>query len=215
MQLQYLVKQLLPSKLERAAICRVMGSKELDFRARVRSVPSNDLNPAFRVSLKGRDEGGVVSPGAEYEETLAFLEMRLRELVNPATGDRAIRSISRPRETHNGAHSEILPDLCAMWARAAWIGAVHSPGYGSVAGAHRDLRTGGHDTTGLIVMRTPGFLDHSNFSPPNAKDVGPTVLTLLGVDVPACMEGRSLVVDRDVPTGHDSQGQAGARAVEV
>ena len=139
-------------------------------------------------------------PGPSTEATLTFLEARLRELVNPATGDRAIRSISRPHDTHKGAHSEILPDLCAMWAREAWIGAVQSPGYGSVAGAHRDLRTGGHDTTGLIVMRTPGFLDHSNFPPPNAKDVGPTVLTLLGVDVPACMEGRSLVVSGDVPS---------------
>jgi predicted AlkP superfamily phosphohydrolase/phosphomutase len=199
MALQYYVKARLPARLERTAICRVMGSKALDPRAQVRQVPSNDLNPAFRVSLRGRDENGVVEPGAELESILAFLEARLRELVNPATGAPAIRSISRPRDTHKGAHAAILPDLCAMWAGDAWIGELHSPGYGSVAGDHHDLRTGGHDTTGLITMRTPGFVDESRGAPPNAKDLGPTVLALLSVDVPDWMEGRSLVALQKVP----------------
>jgi predicted AlkP superfamily phosphohydrolase/phosphomutase len=159
----------------------------------VRQVPSNDLNPAFRVSLRGRDENGAIEPGAEVEAVLAFLEARLRELVNPATGAPAIRSISRPRDTHRGAHASILPDLCAMWAGDAWIGELESPGYGSVAGDHHDLRTGGHDTTGLIAMRTPGFVEAFAGAAPNARDLGPTVLELLSVDAPDWMEGRSLV----------------------
>jgi hypothetical protein len=79
-----------------------------------------------------------------------------------------------------------------MWAQDAWIGELHSPGYGSVSGDHDDLRTGGHDTEGLIVMRTPGFDLRFDDAPPNARDIGPTVLAILGVEAGGRMEGRSL-----------------------
>ena len=193
-QLQYMVKAALPKSIESAVVARVMGSKHLDPTARVNYVPNNDLNPAFRVNLKGRDPHGIVEPGSEYDAVLDFLSERLGELVNPATGKPAIRKISRLRERYEGPELDLLPDLTAMWSREAWIGEVHSPGYGSVIGSHKDLRTGGHDAMGFCLLQTPGLAADLDGKPePTGKDIGPTVLTLLGVPVPDAMEGRSLI----------------------
>ncbi len=190
---QYLVKSLLPKGLENAVICRVMGSRKLNPEARVNYVPNNDLNPAFRVNLKGRDPHGTVEPGAEYDAVCSFLEQRLKELINPATGGPAIRHTTRLRETHHGPYLDILPDVCAMWSHEAWIEEVRSPGYATVRGGHHDLRTGGHNTRGFLAMRTPQAAPDFGDPAPGAKDVAPTVLDLLGVDPPPDMEGHSLV----------------------
>ncbi len=192
-QFQYAVKSMLPKSIEDAIVCRVMGSKKLDPAARVNYVPNNDLNPAFRVNLKGRDPEGIVEPGEEYEAVCSFLEARLKDLINPATGKAAIRHTSRLRDTHHGPYIDILPDVCAMWSSETWIEAVRSPGYGTVSGGHHDLRTGGHDARGFLAMRTPRGKATFGDDLPSAMDVAPTVLELLDIPIPAEMEGRSLV----------------------
>lgn len=193
-RLQYAVKSMLPEKLERAAICRVMGSKSLNPSARLNSVPNNELAPAFRVNLKGRDEQGRIEPGAEQESILAFLEQRLRELVDPETGLPSISNVTRIAEVYRGELLDVLPDLTAFWSPRAPIHAVHSPGYGTVHGSHSDLRTGGHAPKGFLAVRAPGRPLDLSSAPPSGKDVAPTVLDLLGVAVPSEMEGRSWLV---------------------
>ena len=195
-QLQYAVKSVIPRRLEDAIICRVMGSKKLSSHARINYVPNNDLNPAFRVNLKGRDPHGIVEPGADYDRALDFLSERLRELVNTATGRPAIRKVSRLHETYRGPHLDVLPDLTAFWSDEAFISEVRSPGYGTVAGAHHDLRTGGHAAYGFLAMRGPDLAVDFASREPTGKDIAPTVLRLLGVPVHEAMEGRSLVEAR-------------------
>ena len=192
-QFQYAVKSVIPRKLEDAIVCRVMGSKKLNPQARVNYVPNNDLNPAFRVNLKGRDPHGIVGPGEDYNKTLDFLSERLRELVNPSTGRPAIRKVTRLHDTYRGPHLDILPDLTAFWSDEAFISEVHSPGYGTVAGEHHDLRTGGHAAYGFLSMRGPDLAVDFASREPTGKDIAPTVLQLLEINLPESMEGRSLL----------------------
>jgi predicted AlkP superfamily phosphohydrolase/phosphomutase len=192
-QLQYIVKSVMPKKIEDAIVCRVMGSKKLDPAARLNYVPNNDLNPAFRVNLKGRDPHGVIEPGAEYDALLDFLTARLKELVNPATGRHAIRKVTRLRQSYEGPYLDLLPDLTGFWSDEAFISEVRSPGYGTVAGAHHDLRTGGHAAYGFLAMRGPELAVDFATREPTGKDIAPTVLRLLGVPVPETMEGRPLL----------------------
>lgn len=191
-QLQYAVKSVLPKKLGDAITCRVMGSKNLNSRARLNYVPNNDLNPAFRVNLKGRDLHGVVEPGPEYDALLDFVSKRLRELVNPVTGRPAIRKVTRLHDSYQGPHLDVLPDLTALWSDEAFISEVRSPGYGTVAGEHHDLRTGGHAAYGFLAMKGPGLEVDFASKEPTGKDIAPTVLRLLDVPVPEHMEGRPL-----------------------
>ena len=191
-QWQYAVKKMLPSKIENMMICRVMGAEKLDTSARAFYVPNNDLTAAIRINLRGRDPQGLVGPGREYDELCDWLTTRFTELVNPATGGSAVDRVSRIHDSYQGEHLDRLPDLTALWSQEAPIDALYSPGYGTVVGSHNDLRTGGHASKGFLIMRSA---DGAGFDHPegNAKDVAPTVLSLLGVEIPEEMEGRSLV----------------------
>ena len=152
---QYAVKKILPKKIEDALVCRFMGANKLDADARAFYVPNNDLTPAIRINVKGRDPQGLVPEGDAYEELCEFISARLRELVNPATNRPALRKVSRTRDLYSGRHLEILPDLTAMWSDEAPIEALYSPGYGTVVGGHHDLRSGGHGAEGLLIVRDP------------------------------------------------------------
>lgn len=190
--LQYAVKRRLPRRLGEALLCRFMGVMSLDVAARAYQVPNNEMNPSLRVNLAGRDPRGIVTPGREYEALCGFLAARLRELVNPATGGAALADVTVTGAVHRGAHRDLLPDVTGYWSPEAPIEALHSPGYGTVVGAHRDHRSGGHGPQGLLcVSGAPG-----HFAGGHIADLAPTVLGLLGVPIPPGGDGRSLLRDR-------------------
>ncbi|HSP99907.1 MAG TPA: hypothetical protein VL049_22010, partial [Candidatus Dormibacteraeota bacterium] len=189
--LQYVVKRRLPQWLGEALLCRFMGAIALDVGSRAYQVPNNEMNPSLRINLVGRDPCGIVRPGREYEELCRFLAARLGELVNPATGGAALADVTITDEVHRGEHRDVLPDLTGYWSPDAPIDALHSPGYGTIVGAHHDYRTGGHGPQGMIcISGVPG-----HFAGAHITDLGPTVLDLLGVPAAPGLDGRSLLRD--------------------
>jgi len=198
-QWQYAVKKILPSKLENAIICRVMGAERLPTTWRAFYVPNNDLTGAIRINLKGRDPGGLVEPGREYDELCGWLSERLLALVNAATGKRAVGKVSKIHDLYEGPYLDKLPDLTVLWSQEAWIQELHSPGYGTVSGVHNDLRTGGHAAEGFMILHAADArLAHTQDA--SARDVAPTILDLLDVPIPDWMEGRSLASHAQVTT---------------
>ena len=189
---QYAVKKILPKKIEEALVCRFMGANKLDVDARAFYVPNNDLTPAIRINVKGRDPQGLVPEGRPYEELCEFISTRLRELINPATNKPALHKVSRTRDLYSGRHLEVLPDLTAMWSGEAPIEALYSPGYGTVVGGHHDLRSGGHGAEGLLIVRDPAGRS-IEVDEASGRDLAPSILQLMGVPVPETMEGKSLV----------------------
>jgi len=189
--LQYVIKRRLPRAIGEALLCRFMGVMVLDVAARAYQVPNNEMTPAVRINVVGRDPAGCVERGREYEELRDFLAARLRDLINPATGRAALADVSVSDEVHRGEYRDVLPDLTGYWSAEAPIDALYSPGYGTVVGAHRDYRTGGHGPDGLLAVSG----GRGQFVGAHITDVAPTVLDLLGVPVPSRLDGRSLVCD--------------------
>jgi predicted AlkP superfamily phosphohydrolase/phosphomutase len=195
---QYAVKKLLPARLEHYLICRFMGAEKLDPNARAVYIPNNDLNTSIRINLTGRDRYGRVSPGEEYEQLCGFLEQRLCELINPATGRPAVECVTRVSKQYQGEYLNVLPDLTVLWSADHSIDALESPGYGTVAGSHNDLRTGGHAPNGFL-MASASLAARLDLDDADDKDIAPTILDLLGAPVPDSMEGRSLLRAVNVP----------------
>lgn len=195
---QYAVKNMLPSKIENALVCRMMGAERLPADWRAFYVPNNDLNSAIRLNVKGRDPEGRVAPGREYDDLINWLVTRLRELVNPVTGRPAVEKVSRIQEIYQGPYQDLLPDLTALWSREAPIKELYSPGYGTVVGTHSDLRTGGHAVEGFLILRSSGA-QLGEIGNASIKDLAPTVLDLLDVPIPSTMEGHSLAARTTSP----------------
>lgn len=185
--LQYVVKRCLPRPLTERLLCRFMGVWSLDRAARAYQVPNNEMTPAIRINRRDRDPWGIVAPGAEADTLCAFLAARLRELVNPATGGPALAAVHETDAGHDGPYRDRMPDLTGYWSPAAPITALYSPGYGTMIGGHRDVRTGGHGPHGLLCIGGhAGQLTGGHIA-----DVAPTVLDLLGVPAADTLDGRS------------------------
>jgi hypothetical protein len=120
----------------------------------------------------------------------------LCELINPATGRPAVECVTRVSKQYQGEYLNVLPDLTVLWSADHSIDALESPGYGTVAGSHNDLRTGGHAPNGFL-MASASLAARLDLDDADDKDIAPTILDLLGAPVPDSMEGRSLL--RTVP----------------
>jgi predicted AlkP superfamily phosphohydrolase/phosphomutase len=159
---------------------------------RVFTLPSNNMTSAVRINLTGREPYGVVEPGADYEALCEELTARLLELENPATGRPAVHWVRRARDIYQGPRLIDMPDLFVEWDHDTPVDALRSPKIGTVTGSFWADRTGDHWKEGLLLARGPGFTP-GLAGALRTEDVGPTLLDLVGIPIPAGYEGQSVL----------------------
>jgi predicted AlkP superfamily phosphohydrolase/phosphomutase len=165
--------------------------------ARAFVIPSNNMTGAIRLNLLGREPFGAIAPGEEFERVCDELIAGLLELENPDTGERAVQWVRRARDLYRGPRLENLPDLFVEWNHRAPIRALRSPRIGTVTGTLAASRTGDHWQGGLLLARSGDFR-RGEMAPLRTQDVAPTLLDLLGVEIPATYEGRSVAASMRV-----------------
>ncbi|MFH1681344.1 MAG: alkaline phosphatase family protein, partial [Candidatus Eisenbacteria bacterium] len=147
-----------------------------------------------RLNLKGREPQGIVEVGREAEDLLARIETSLGEFVNPESGVRAVGKTFRPRDLFPGDESEHLPDLSVTWnPEARVLDAIESPRCGRVVRvpghALAPYYTGNHRPNAFVVARGPRFRSGAVLGDAHLVGLAPTILALLGCDVPGHMDG--------------------------
>jgi predicted AlkP superfamily phosphohydrolase/phosphomutase len=145
------------------------------------------------INLEGRDPFGIVKP-EEYEQVRAMIAAGLMDMVDPGNGEKAIEKVYRREEVFQGEYLAEAPDLVVMF----------KSGYGVFSGSSRqrvergavfeDSRhwTGEHEPEGIFIARGPDFRKNATILNANIIDVAPTLLYLLGVPIPAAMDGKVL-----------------------
>jgi predicted AlkP superfamily phosphohydrolase/phosphomutase len=166
----------------------------------------NPYYPSLRINLKGRQPEGIVEPGRPYEELRDRLIRDLEALRHPQTGEPVVDKAYRREEVYSGPRMDVAPDIVVKWAlhrgysyafrlsskapRRRWIEqadpayAHNRHYYGGKSGTHRDH--------GIFLGRGPGVQPGARVEGARIIDLAPTVLHLLGVPVPADMDGRVL-----------------------
>jgi len=159
-------------------------------RTRAFCLPT-DLEGCIRINLCGREPEGIVA-AEDLERTCDELAAVVLELVNPATGRRAVRDVVRVARDFPGERAAYLPDLVVSWDESAPIAALSSPATGTVSAPSPDGRTGTHRAPGFLIARGPGFAAGQQLAGARVSDFAPTVLQRLGLELPAALEGRAL-----------------------
>jgi predicted AlkP superfamily phosphohydrolase/phosphomutase len=174
----------------------------IDGRRRCFSVPNNDAFGAIRVNVAGRDPRGTIRPGPELETLCESLTRDLLDLVNPASGRPAIRTVLRSAHLYDGPNRDDLPDLLVEWNQEAPVEAVSSAKLGLVERRYDGHRTGDHRAAGLFLATGPGIARRRLDLPVSIMDFAPTICALLEVE-PRDMDGR--------PIGELCRSREGAR----
>lgn len=147
-----------------------------------------------RVNLRGREPQGIVEPGAEYETVLKRLTSDLEQLVDPLTGQRAVREVTRAKDVFGEASLETLPDLFVAWEPCAYFRerVVH-PKTELTQREPEFFRDSDHTQQGLIVAAGPGIHAQGVLPDISPLDLAPTFLSLLGEPQPPKLQGKSIV----------------------
>lgn len=172
------------------------------------------------INLKGREPHGIVSPDAEYERVVADIIERLSTLEDPDTGERVVDAVYRREELYHGPYAHLGPDLCVEMKGLSYtthLGTEFT--HPTVFGPPINHESGNHRLYGMLVAwgpgirRPPGHDGQRSLTEPLSSraetlgdrmeiiDLAPTILHLLGVPVPADMDGRVLTEILDEPAG--------------
>ena len=140
------------------------------------------------LNVKGREPEGVVDP-SDYERVREELRRGL-EAIPDDKGVNIGTKVYKPEEVYKET-KRIPPDLIVYFGNLSWR-SVGSIGLGSVLTFENDTGPddANHDTHGIFIMKGAGLKGKGEREGLNLLDVAPTVLRLLGVDIPKDMEGR-------------------------
>ena len=170
---------------------------------------SAGLYLSARLNLKGREQQGIVAP-EEYEGLRAEITGRLNEIKNPLTGETDLGAMPAD-EVYSGEHMQWAPDIIGVpqggaltlknlpgnerrpFLRGSDIWADYPWGEG-VPGTHR--------MDGILACRAPRRQARMVADQPTVMDIAPTALALLGLPIPAHLDGRVIL---DLPQAQTDQ----------
>ena len=162
----------------------------------------NNRCGAIRINLQGREPFGAVAPGAEAQALIENLRRELLALRQPGSNELIITRVVTAEEEFGRDHHQDVPDLMVTFRTdlgyledcvSESVGHVHAPVY------HPHLpRTGDHTVESRLWIRGPGIPAGNRLEDANVLDIAPTVLRLLGIHVPANINGRPLAIITDL-----------------
>ena len=149
------------------------------------------------VNLRGREKYGIVEPGAAYDTLLRDLTRELSQLQDE-DGSPCVARVYRVKKLYPQADPAVAPDLLVGYARgyrASWataLGGMPS----AVIEDNLERWSGDHCNAHDLV---PGILVTNRqvkSDQPTLADIGPSILSTLGLPIPDWMSGTPLFAPR-------------------
>ena len=143
------------------------------------------------LNIKGREPGGILEP-AQYEVVRNELVTKLEALPGP-DGRPMGTKVLKPQDVYTEVRG-VAPDLIVYFGDLDWR-SVGSVGNDSIYTMENDTGTDGanHDRTAFFsMMNLPGQRT-GKVDGLNLVDVGPSILSLYGIEAPAGAVGRSFL----------------------
>jgi predicted AlkP superfamily phosphohydrolase/phosphomutase len=178
------------SKLMRLANLLMLSLEDVDW-SRTVAFSKGNYGQIF-LNVRGRDEHGIVEPGAEYERIMGQVTDKLRALIDPETHQPLIGPIWRREDLYNGPHIDEAPDIQFLPGDMTNkpLGTLDltsnkfiTPVYGN---------SGDHRMHGIILGRGPELRRGAKVEGARIIDFAPTILHSFGVEIPPDMDGRVL-----------------------
>ena len=148
------------------------------------------------INERGREGKGTVNAGAAKKALMDELVEKLEAVIDPETGRRAIKKVYKRDEIYKGEYVGIAPDLIIGYNRGYRGSDKSAKGQvvnGPFCDDNKNKWSGDHCVAhdlvpGVVLSNRP--IRKAN---PGLIDVAPTVLHMMGLEIPAAMEGESIL----------------------
>jgi len=154
----------------------------------------------IRVNLAGREPGGLIPPGEEYEKLLKEVKTKLEMVIDPRSGRKPIRKVWTRKEVYPLAQPlDDCPDLVIEWADRLYncdttLDNPHGPVFDSEElrseKLWRDEINGNHTLYGIFGGLGKNVGKGVNLGEVDILAVTPSILAALGIPLPDTMPGR-------------------------
>lgn len=186
------VSQFLPATVQERLIASDFATNTDWSQTLAFAIPSL-YNGQIRLNVKGREPQGIIEPGADYESMLDRIEADFRQLIDPKTGRSAVRNVFRTAAAFDCGIDHALPDLFVEWEWAPhFMDTVVHPAATLVQEPEHYHRSSFHRPIGFVAAAGPSVPRDDTPRTVDVRDLAPTFLTLMGVPVPAVMDGKPL-----------------------
>jgi predicted AlkP superfamily phosphohydrolase/phosphomutase len=151
------------------------------------------------INLKGRDEQGIVESGEEFDSLKEKIAVELRKIIDPLTGDEVVDKIYDRDQLYSGHYIENIPDIIFSFKNDLYMSfGMHEFASNKIIEPSLWF-SGGHRMNGILVMNGVDIKKGIEISPRKIIDLAPTILYLLGLEVPSDMEGQVITeaIDED------------------
>ena len=187
---EWLIREGLMTIRERPASPTPLKAANVDW-SRTRAWAEGGYYARVFVNLEGREPQGIVRQ-RDYDALLDDLSDRLEAVMDDRDAPMGTR-VFKPKEIYRRL-SRIAPDLIVHFGQLLWrsIGGV---GYDSLYVQENDTGPDdcNHAQFGAFVLSAPASGIRGEVGGMHLLDVAPTLLELSGREVPASMQGRSLL----------------------
>ncbi|HYC54794.1 MAG TPA: alkaline phosphatase family protein [Candidatus Binatia bacterium] len=149
------------------------------------------------LNVKGRDGKGIVAPGDEYDRLAREIADKLKTVTDPDTGQPVVAEVYLAKEVWKGERLADAQDLQVGLVSGYRVSSA-TPLGGAPEGLFENNEkkwSGDHATTQTSI--TEGILISNariDAVAPSIGDLAPTILTLLGVEVPTGYDGKALSI---------------------
>jgi predicted AlkP superfamily phosphohydrolase/phosphomutase len=163
------------------------------------TVYSEEIRTSLWINLKGREPRGIVAP-EDYETLRDELIERLKNFKDPETSEPVFAKVYKKEELYEGPFLDRAPDLVLLQGQKAYEliprsslnvkvrKALRTPASGEYK---RDTKpSGGHRLNGILIAEGKYFKVEQEVTDNRIMDLAPTILYLMGLPVPADMDGR-------------------------
>src|SRR4051812_32666127 len=177
------------SALDRFSESAFLSRRHIDW-SRTKAYSQGNFGQIF-LNLKGRQAQGCVDP-ADARGLIDDLKAGLKEIKHPESGDSLVERVYEAEEIYHGPHVPNAPDLTIVlndW-RYRTIGLHDFTTHKMISRAFGP--TGDHRMEGVLIATGPAFRAGAVPDGADLLDIAPTALQVLGVPVPADMDGRVL-----------------------
>lgn len=141
------------------------------------------------LNVQGREPQGIIAP-EDYEAVRDDLVRRIESMTGP-DGQPLNNRAHKPQDLYHQVNG-VAPDLIVYFGDLRWR-SVGSVGYDSAFTFENDTGPddANHDYHGIFILDDRSGRGGMEVTGLQLMDVAPTVLSLLGVDVPADMQGKT------------------------
>lgn len=166
------------------------------------------------LNLRGREPGGIVSQGAEYESTRDKIIGDLKLLRDLDTREPLVTHIYKREEVYQGPYLRDAPDIIFFLKGGEYLADVRLKAQ-LFEDANWTTGWGTHRMEGIMVGYGPDIKERVNVKGAQMIDMAPTILRLLDIPIPRDMDGKVLedIIDNDFLQSHEEIYSDGEGAV--